>query len=41
MAQMVKRIGLNISTKRIGGMRFVKIGRLCFSYCVTKEYRPL
>lgn len=31
----------NISTRRIGGLRFIKIGRFCFSICITREYRPL
>jgi hypothetical protein len=31
----------NFSTRRIGGVRFVKIGLLCFSFCVTREYRSL
>lgn len=29
----------NISTRRVGGLRFVKVGRFCFSFCVTREYR--
>ncbi len=29
-----------ISTRRVGGLRFVKIGRLCLSWCVTREFRP-
>lgn len=32
---------LNVSYRRNGGMRFLKIGRLCLSWCVTREYRPL
>ncbi len=31
----------NISTRKIGGLRFVKVGRFCFSFCVTRAYRPL
>lgn len=31
----------NISTRRIGGLRFVKVGRFCFSFCVTAEYKAL
>lgn len=31
----------NISTRRIGGLRFIKIGRFCFSFCVTREYVSL
>ena len=29
----------NISTRIVGGIRFLKIGRFCFSFCVTREYR--
>jgi hypothetical protein len=32
---------LNISTRRVGGLRFLKVGRLCLSFCITAEYRPL
>lgn len=32
---------LRISTRRVGGLRFLKIGRLCLSWCVTVQYRPL
>jgi len=32
---------LNISTRKVGGLRFIKIGRLCISFCVTREYRPM
>jgi hypothetical protein len=31
----------NVSTRRVGGLRFVKIGRFCFSFCVTAEYKAL
>lgn len=30
----------NISTRRVGGLRFVKIGRLTFSFCISRQYRP-
>jgi len=30
-----------IDTRKIGGLRFIKIGKLCFSFCVTKEFRPI
>lgn len=32
---------LNISTRRVGGIRFVKFGRFCFSFCITREYKAL
>lgn len=31
----------NFSTRRVGGLRFVKLGRITFMFCVSKEYRPL
>jgi hypothetical protein len=31
----------NISAKKVGGIRFIKVGRLCFSICVTRQYKPL
>lgn len=31
----------NISYRRVGGLRFIKIGRLCFSFCITAEYRAI
>lgn len=31
----------NFSTRKVGGLRFVKLGRICFSFCVTREFRPL
>ena len=30
-----------ISTRRVGGIRFLKIGRFTFSFCVARSYRPL
>lgn len=29
----------NISTRKVGGLRFIKVGKLCFSFCLTKEYK--
>lgn len=31
----------NISTRKVGGLRFFKLGRFTFMFCVSKEYRPL
>ena len=31
----------NISTRRVGGIRFLKIGRFTFSFCVARSYRQL
>jgi hypothetical protein len=32
---------INFSWRRVGGITFVKLGRFCFSYCLTRTYRPL
>jgi len=32
---------LNISTRKVGGLRFVKVGRFCFSFCITRQYVAL
>lgn len=32
---------LNISFRRVGGLRFLKIGRFTFMFCVSREFRPL
>jgi hypothetical protein len=31
----------NLSYRKVGGIRFVKLGRFCFSFCVCREYKPL
>lgn len=31
----------NISTRKVGGIRFIKIGKLCFSFCQTKSFKPV
>ena len=31
----------NICTRKVGGIRFVKIGKLCFSFCITAKYKPI
>jgi hypothetical protein len=31
----------NFSTRRVGGLRFIKLGRFCLSFCVTRQYRPI
>jgi hypothetical protein len=30
----------NISYRRVGGLRFLKLGRLTISWCLTRSYRP-
>jgi hypothetical protein len=32
---------LNVSWRKVGGLRFVKLGRFTFMFCLSKEYRPL
>lgn len=32
---------LNISYRKVGGLRFVKLGRLTFMWTVSKQYRSL
>lgn len=32
---------INASTRKVGGIRFLKLGRFCFAFCVTKKYTPL
>jgi hypothetical protein len=31
----------NICARRVGGLRFFKIGRLTVMFCVSRDYRPL
>ena len=30
-----------VSTRKVGGIRFIKVWKLCFSICITKEYKSL
>jgi len=32
---------LPFSTRKVGGLRFVKIGRLTVSYSISRAYKPL
>jgi hypothetical protein len=29
--------GMRFSNRKIGGIRFVRLGSLCFSYCISKN----
>jgi hypothetical protein len=40
-APIVRQPILNVSTKKVGGLRFVKVGRFCVSYCITKTYKAV
>lgn len=31
---------LNIASRKVGGMRIIKIGRLTLSFSVSREFRP-
>lgn len=31
---------LNIDTIKVGGIRFIKIGRLTLSFCASTRYKP-
>ena len=32
---------LNVSYRKVGGLHFLKLGRLTFMFCLSKQYRPL
>ncbi len=32
---------INFSYRKVGGLMFFKVGRFCFSFCITQEYKPL
>lgn len=32
---------MKVSARHVGGIRFLKVGRLCVSFCVTRQARPL
>ena len=32
---------VNMSTRKVGGIRFIKLGRFCLSFCVTQTYKDL
>lgn len=32
---------LNVSYRKVGGLRFIKIGRLTLMWCVSRQYKPL
>lgn len=31
----------NVSWRRVGGLRFLKLGRITLMFCLSREYRPL
>ena len=30
----------NVATRRVGGLRFIKLGRITLMFCVSREFRP-
>ena len=32
---------INISYRKVGGLRFIKLGRLTFMWCVSRQYKSL
>jgi len=32
---------LNFSSRRVGGIRFIKIGRLTICFSISSSYRPM
>jgi hypothetical protein len=32
---------LRVSYRKVGGLRFLKVGRLSVSFCVCRTYRPI
>ena len=40
VARQARQSLFNIAWRRVGGLTFVKIGRLTLSYGISAEYRP-
>ena len=32
---------INADHRRVGGIHFIKIGRFCFTFCISAGYRPI
>jgi hypothetical protein len=32
---------IRLSTRRVGGIRFFRIGIFCFSFCVSRKRKPI
>ena len=32
---------INFCQRKVGGIRFLRLGRLTVSFCVSKKYKPL
>lgn len=31
----------NFSTRKVGGIRFIKLGRFCIMFCITNRFVPM
>lgn len=40
-AMFTLRQTLNVSTRKVGGLRFIKLGRITLMFCLSKEYKAL
>ena len=40
LVALVLRLFPTVSTRRVGGLRFVKVGRVCLSFCVARSAVP-
>lgn len=32
---------INFSTRKVGGLRFIKLGRFTFMFCLSRQYKSL
>ena len=32
---------LNVSYRKVGGLRFLKLGRMTFMFCLSRQYKSL
>jgi hypothetical protein len=39
--RLTRKPMVNVSTRKVGGLRFVKLGRFTFMFCLSKEYKAL
>lgn len=37
---IMRRPVFNFSCRKVGGLRFIRIGRLCLSFCITRKEFP-
>lgn len=41
LAMLTAFNAVQVDTRKVGGLRFIKIGRLTLSYSVARSYRPI